>query len=194
MKKLSKEKQQQLILTVLLTVMAVVGLWFGLIRVQRQSLATHAQRKEAAKQKLQQVKLAIEMADQIEQQLCESTKLLDKDEELMASGDLYSWFINTIRTFKLGHKVEIPQYSQIEGPKEVTLLAGFPYKQATLTIAGTATFYDFGKFVADFENQFPHMRVLNLSLEPASALVGNEKEKLSFKIEVAALVKTAGAS
>ena len=43
--------------------------------------------------------------------------------------------------------------------------------------------------VADFENQFPYLRVLNLSLEPSSAAAGNDREKLSFKMEVAALVK-----
>ena len=56
----------------------------------------------------------------------------------MASGDLYAWTINTLRQFKLGYKVEIPQFSQIDGPKEMNMLAGFPYKQANMTISGTA--------------------------------------------------------
>jgi Tfp pilus assembly protein PilO len=188
MKKLSKQKRQQLILTGLLTVLALAGLWFGVIRAQQRNLQTMAKKTEAAKEKLRVVKTSIANADQTEQQLGEARKQLDKQEELMASGDLYAWAITTIRTFKLGYKVEIPQFSQIDGPKPVELLPDFPYKEVTLTIGGNAAFHELGRFVADFENQFPHMRLLNLSLEPATSDKG-EAERLSFKMEIAALVK-----
>ncbi len=191
MNKLSKEKQQQLILTILVTGLVLAGLWFGIIRSQQHSLRLLDQKKATAQQKLSQIKKAIEMADQTEQELCDAKKQLDKFEEDMAAGDLYSWTITRIRTFKLGYKVDIPQFSQIDGPKDVSLLPSFPYKQVTVTVGGTATFHEFGKFVADFENQFPHMRLLNLSLEPASSLTAGEAEKLSFKMDIAALVKQA---
>jgi hypothetical protein len=189
MNSLSKEKRNQLVLVVLLTGGALAALWFGLIRFQQQSLSALAQSKIGAQQKLEQVKQAIETADLLEVQLGETQKRLAKVESSMASGDLYSWTINTLRAFKLGYKVEIPQFSQIDGPKDMTMLASFPYKQANMTISGTAFYTDFGKFVADFENQFPYMRILNLSLEPVPALVGSEKEKLAFRMELAALVK-----
>lgn len=188
MKKLSKEKQQQLILVVLVTAIVIGGLWFFLIKAQQDSLARLAQRKAQSRQKLEMVKHAIATADQVEQQLCDLQKVLAKNEEGMASGDLYSWTINTLRTFKLGYKVEIPQFSQIDGPKEVTLLAGFPYKQASLTVAGTAGFHEFGRFVSDFENRFPYIRVLNVTLEPERMAPGSDAEKLAFRMEIAALV------
>jgi len=191
MKKLSKEKRQQLILTGLLTVLAVAGLWFGVIRAQQRNLQTMAKKTEAAREKLRLVKTSIANAEQTEQQLGEARKQLDKREELMASGDLYAWAITTIRTFKLGYKIDIPQFSPIDGPKPVDLLPDFPYKEVTLTIGGTAAFHEFGRFVADFENQFPHMRLLNLNLEPANQDKG-EAERLSFKMEIAALVKPGG--
>jgi hypothetical protein len=87
--------------------------------------------------------------------------------------------------------VDIPQFSQIDGPKEVTMLAGFPYKQVNMTISGTAQYYELGRFVKDFENQFPYVRVLNLTLEPAPTAGATDREKLLFKFEVAALVKPA---
>src|SRR5262249_30765747 len=98
---------------------------------------------------------------------------------------------NMIRQFKLPYRVDIPQLSQIDGPKDVPILAGFPYKQVNMTISGTALFQDFGRFVTDFENQFPYVRVLNLTLEPAPGATPSDREKLSFKLEVAALVKPA---
>lgn len=189
MKKLSTEKQKQLVLVVLLTVGAMIGTAYGLIRPEVHKREKLAQARLAAERHLQQMKQTVEHADQIEAQLCETKKQLDKIEEGMASGDLYSWAINTIRQFKLGYKVEIPQFSQIDGPREMSMLAGFPYKQATITIGGSASFYEFGKFVSDFENQFPYIRLLNLSLEPAAVNAAGDKEKLSFKVQIAALVK-----
>jgi Tfp pilus assembly protein PilO len=189
MNSLSKEKRNQLVLVVLLTGCVLAGLWFGLIRFQQMKLDQLAQSKASAQQKLDQVRQAIETADQVEVCLKESSQRLSKIESTMASGDLYSWTINTLRQFKLGYKVEIPQFSQIDGPKEMNMLAGFPYKQASMAISGTALYSDFGKFVADFENQFPYMRILNLSLEPVPSQSGPEKERLSFRMEIAALVK-----
>lgn len=190
MNKLSKEKRNQLVL-VLVVLATLIGGWYMVIyKSQSQNLATLRAKRDASRQKLQQVKQAIDSADQIEAELAQGRKQLDVIEKTMATGDLYSWAINTIREFKTAHKVEIPQFSQIDGPKEMTMLAGFPYKQATLTIGGTAQFHDFGKFVSDFENQFPYIRVMNLSLEPSSSLLTSDsKEKLAFRMDIAALVK-----
>jgi Tfp pilus assembly protein PilO len=189
MNRLSKEKRNQLLLVLIVFAM-VVGGWYAVIyKSQTEGLANLRAKRDASRQKLQQVKQAIDSADQIEAALVEGKKQLSKIEQTMATGDLYSWAINTIREFKTAHKVEIPQFSQIDAPKDMTMLASFPYKQATLTIGGTAQFHDFGKFISDFENQFPYIRVLNLSLEPASSIVGAEKERLAFRMEIAALIK-----
>jgi len=190
MKSLSKEKRDQLILVILLTSCVVAGLWFGLIRFQQSRLEQLALSTKTAEQRLEQVRQAIETADLVEVKLGEAGKRLSVIESTMATGDLYAWTINTLRTFKVGYKVEIPQFSQIDGPKDMNMIAGFPYKQANMTISGTALYSDLGKFVADFENQFPFMRVLNLSLEPVPAINGSEKERLTFRMEIATLVKT----
>jgi hypothetical protein len=190
MNSLSKEKRNQLVLVAVMTGGLLAGLWFGLIRFQQQSLAHLAQGKVTAQQKLEQVRQSIESADLLESQLAEAGQRVTKIESTMASGDLYAWTIDTLRRFKLGYKVEIPQFSQIDGPKEMNMLPGFPYKQANMTISGTALYTDLGKFVADFENQFPYMRVLNLSLEPAASMNSSEHERLAFRMEIAALVKS----
>ena len=191
MNKLSKEKRNQLVLVVMATAGVVCALWFGLISSQQQSLRALADNKVAAQKKLEQVKQTIENAEAIETQLAEASKRLSKIEGSMATGDLYSWAINMVRQFKLPYRVDIPQFSQIDGPKDVSMLAGFPYKQVNMTISGASLYHDFGKFVTDFENQFPYVRVLNLTLEPMPAAAATDREKLSFKLEVAALVRPA---
>ena len=104
---------------------------------------------------------------------------------------MYSWVINTLRDFKGKYsKVNVPQFNPIGATSDVNLTPNFPYKQATLSVAGSAHFHDFGRFLADLENQFPHIRVLNLSLELNQSPVAEEQETVSFKLDIVTLVKT----
>jgi len=197
MNKLSKEKRDQLILVTLVTVAVLIGLWFGLISFQKQHLKGLADRHDAGQRKLTQMQQAIKNVSQVEIALGEAGKRLREQEDEMASGDLNSWMYNTVRRFKLPYRVEIAQYSSVDAPKEMNMLPKFPYRQATIAIGGTGYFHDIGKFVADLENHFPHLRVLNMELEPNPAVGGTatepEREKLSFKMEIVALVKPGGA-
>src|SRR5947209_1624075 len=114
-KKLPREKRNQLALVLILTVALLNGLGFGLIRFQYLRLQNLASKKATAVKRLQQMRDSIKNADHIEVQLAESKKVLDTMEADTASGDLYAWVINTLRTFKAGYKVEMPQFSPI-GP------------------------------------------------------------------------------
>jgi hypothetical protein len=74
------------------------------------------------------------------------------------------------------------------------MFAKFPYRAAVFNVRGTAHYHDFGKFVADFENAYPYMRIQNFELEPSAAsnsTAQNDQEKLTFKMEIVALVNPA---
>ena len=187
--KLPQEQRNKLVLIVLITLIAIAGLYFGLIRRQNENLARLAQQKAAATKKLDVVRDAIHRADQIKVELDEAKTTLAGAESDIASGDLYAWVMNWLRQFKAPYKVEIPQYSQLGSPTDVTLLPDFPYKQTMLTVAGTAHFHDLGQFLADLENQFPHVRLLNLSLDVNAPALTSEPETLSFKMDIVALAK-----
>jgi Tfp pilus assembly protein PilO len=187
--KLPKEKRNHLILVAVITLTALAGLYLGLIRRQDESLTQSAQKKAAAESKLKTVLGAIHHAETVKAQLEEARARLAESETDVASGDLYAWVINSLRHFKAPYKVAIPQFSQLGPVSDVNLLPHFPYKQATLTIAGTAHFHDLGRFIADFENQFPHVRLVNLSLDANAPAPGVEPETLSFKMDIVTLVK-----
>jgi hypothetical protein len=189
LRKLPKEKSNKLVLVALITLIAVTGLYFGLIRRQHESLANLAQRKADAATKLKAVLDSIHRADCIKTELEDARNSLTAAEKDVASGDLYAWVINSLRQFKAPYKVEIPQFSQLGTPVDVNLLPRFPYKQATLTVAGTAHFHELGQFLADFENQFPHVRLCNLSLDVNAPSLTVEPETLSFKVDIVTLVK-----
>ena len=188
--KLPKEKRNQLILIGLVTLMVLAGLGFGLIKYQYANLTHLADKKAEAEQKFVQMQEQIKRADQIEAQLADARTTITNLEAGMApSGDSLSWIINTVRGFKGGYKVEIPQISPISHPSDVNLLAKFPYKQVTLTVSGTAHYHDLGKFLADFENEFPHIRLVNLDIQLNPSPAAGDAETLVFKVDIVTLVK-----
>jgi len=188
MSHLSREKKQHLLLVVIATLGVVVGLWFGVVRLQQKTLGKLRSEADATRITLEGMKNTIDRASEIEATAAREAERLAQAEALMASGDLYGWIINTLREFRTGYDVDIPQFSTILTGK-TTLLPSFPYSQVKLTVAGTAHYHELGRFVADFENRFPYMRLENLQLEPATSGVIAGSEKLAFRLDVVALVR-----
>jgi hypothetical protein len=184
MKWLPKEKRNAFIIVVLVTAAILASICFGLIHSQNDMLSRMANNKKSAGSKLTEIENTIKNADLTETQLAQVTYQLSNAEEDMASGDLYSWTYGTMRLFKQQYKVEIPDIGH-PTVSDVDLLSSFPYKQLRFSINGKAYYHDLGKFVADFENAFPHARVVNLVIESA----GTDTEQLSFKMDIIALVK-----
>jgi len=196
MNKLPKEKRDRIIAVAIATAIAIAGIWYGLIRPQQAKLQDSARTTIKAQEKVTNAKRRVEKEKPIQIELDAARQGLKAIEDEMASGDLYSWIIVTVNKFRAAHRVEIPQFSR-EQVREVNVIPGFPYKGATFTVKGTAYYHDLGKFIADFENTFPHVRLLNLEMEPV-ALPGpgaqsnpEEQEKLSFKMDILALIKPA---
>src|SRR5215471_6434999 len=132
--KLTKQKRDQLILVILIGLIAICGLWFGLISFQRGHLIDLAKRKEDAQNKLTQMDKSIKNVDQVQNELEEKSKQLAEQEENMASGDLYGWIVDHIKAFQKSYsKVDLSQLSQPPlTVKDMDLLPKFPYKQISL--------------------------------------------------------------
>ena len=184
MKWLPKEKRNPFILVVVITVAILALIGFGLLGTQSSALARVGESRRAASAELQGIEKTIKNADLTINELATVKTALSRAEEDTASGDLYSWTYNTLRTFKQQYKVEIPEIGHpVEG--EVDLIPAFPYRQMRFTISGSGYYHEIGKFVADFENSFPHIRVTNLTIDQGAP----ESEKLSFRMEITALIK-----
>jgi hypothetical protein len=187
-KKMPKQKRSHLVLVALLTAIALGGLGFGLIRFQYDHLKFIVSESADAEKKLSQMKDSIGRADEIESNSVEVSKTLATLENDMAAGDYYSWGLDLLRRSRADYKVEVPAVNQpVLG--ETTLLPKFPYKQAVFTLGGSAHYHELGTYIADFENQYPYIRIVNLTLEPISGLISAGKEKLEFKMDVVVLVR-----
>jgi hypothetical protein len=192
-KNLPKEKRDHLLLIAIGTVAVSLGLYFGLVKMQQRSLdrmiTQTAEQQEKVGSAMRLVKTHEETAQDLEDNLAQ----LKSIEQTMASGDMYSWIITTINRFRADRKVEIPQFSR-EIATDVGVFPKFPYKAALFHVRGTAHFHELGKFIADFENAFPYIRVQNIDMEPAGQSAAatttptDDPEKLAFKMEIVALI------
>jgi Tfp pilus assembly protein PilO len=190
MKHLPKEKRDRLILLCLGTLAVMAGLYYGLITTQEKSLEEMAKKQVDQENKLQSAQRLANSTSQIQKSLEGSLSRLKAIESTMASGDMYSWIILTVNSFKENYRVDIPQFSR-EVQTEVGMFGRFPYRAVVFHLRGTAFYHDFGRFVADFENAFPYMRLQNLEMEPivaSTANAQNDQEKLAFKFEIVALI------
>ena len=190
MNKLTKEKRNHLILVGIGTMAVLTLIIYGLIRPQYAVVKKINAQISAARGDLQSKKDTIKTANSVSNQLAELTDTLAQTESDMASGDPAVWIYDTIRNFKEHHKVDISVNSQL-ATGQVDLLPKFPYQQLKVTVNGTAFYHDFGKFIADFENAYPHARIVNLTLESAGG-TGADSEKLAFRMDVIALIRTTG--
>jgi hypothetical protein len=190
MRNLPKEKRDRIILIALGTCAVIAGLYYGIVGAQQKSLAS-ARKMHAEKQnQLTNAERLVSNLPQVQKGLEETLEHLRGVESTMASGDLYSWGILAINSFKENYDIDIPQFSR-EISAEVGMFPNFPYKAAIFSLRGSAYYHDFGRFVADFENSFPFMRIQNIELDPGNSSIANGQdgsEKLSFKMEIVALV------
>ena len=189
MKPLSKDKRDRIILIFLGTIAITVGLYYGVIGSQRKALVASARLLTEKRNQLSNAERLIGNLPQVQSTLEDTLGRLRAIEATMASGDLYSWGILTVNSFKENYDIDIPQFSR-EIPAEVGMYPQFPYKAAIFNLRGNAFYHDFGRFVADFENAFPFMRIQNIELEPSNSSNASQEssEKLSFKLEIVALV------
>ena len=196
LKNLPKEKRDQLILVAIGTVAIVLGLWLGVIKLQKRKLDRIAKATVEQETKVGTAERLVKNREEIERNLDADLHALKKIEDTMASGDMYSWIIMTVNRFRADRHVDIPQFSR-EVTTDVSVLPKFPYKAALFNVRGTAYYHDLGKFIADFENTFPYIRVQNLDLEPSgsssataasTAAPTADAEKLAFKMEIVTLI------
>lgn len=195
-KQLSPEKKQHLVAVAIGVVLVLVAIYFLLVRPAQASLAKIQVSITEAEKKYTDAAKLVKSADAEEEKLTRREEQLGAVEASMVAGDANLWIRLTYEKFRTQapYKVEIPNFPPpFQG--DMTMIPEFPYKAATYRVSGSAYYHDLGKFLADFENYFPYMRVLNLDLGPeesgatATSAAGDDREKLLFNFEVAALVK-----
>src|SRR5215472_6432572 len=140
MKKLSPAKQQQLAVIILATLAVVAVVYLLLIAPQNEQnrkLAAEIKDKQA---RVQEIRQLVKHADETKVKAEEISAQLNLTEMDIATGDVFAWTYDTIRRFKTGYHLDIPNIAQ-PTPSEMDLIPNFPYKQIKFAISGTG-YYD----------------------------------------------------
>jgi Tfp pilus assembly protein PilO len=183
MKRLSPAKRNQLIMVLLATAALIGAVYFFLISPQNTENSQLIKQTSDRQADLDKYKRIISQAQATSNQLVTLSLQLKNTEQDIATGDTYAWIYDTIRQFKANYHLDIPTISQpVVG--DVDLIPNFPYKQVKFSLTGTAYYHDLGKFIADLENNFPHIRLVNLAIGS-----NGDSELLSFRVDIVALVK-----
>jgi hypothetical protein len=182
--KLSKQQQERLGAIAFATVAIIAGLWyFGVMAVQAQLKRTR-ENTRAVQKTLKDAEVEMGRGQEIAAQLQARGELLAKREITLAPDrDAYAWVISVINPFIQSRKgVSIYSYSQPD-VGEAGIFQSFPYKWATFHLKGTGYYYEFGRFFADLENEFPYFRVQNVMIASTST-PGVDPEKLSYTFDL----------
>jgi hypothetical protein len=192
MKKLSKQKREQLIMVAVGAVIVCAALWYLLIQSLNESLAAVAKQNKDLGEKISGAETQLKKAPAIEARYFGASNLLSEVEGTMPSGDMYTWIITTIHNFTAPYKdISIPTFSPGQ-LGEVEMFPVFPYKAATFHLKGTAHYDDFGRLASDFENHFPFFMIQNIELIPTRQPSPDDLENLDFSLDVIALAKPSG--
>ncbi len=199
---LPKNKKTQILLIVAGAAVLCALLWFVVIQSRRAMLTSARDRLGKDSRKLEEAQLWLQRGDGIKAEMEAGLKQLEEMEAQMpqANDDFYSKSWEQMRRAQAGHAVEIrevtrPERKEGEKKKDVGLLPGFPYDVSVFSVSGVAHYHDFGRFLADFENDHPYCRVQNVTLGtsldmgPDAAAGRLAREKLAFRLDIVALIK-----
>jgi len=192
MSKITKDKRNKIILIGVGTLVVAGALWFLLLNAQQGALKKAQADATKNREQLEAGQRTVQSQAAMKEEFEAASRALRQREMVMAPpNDMYLWHIETLNKFRLGYKMEIPQFGR-ELMADVGVLPKFPYTAAIFNVRGSAHYHEFGKFLADFENAHPYIRVQNITLEPASgdaASSAEAREKLTFKMELLTLVR-----
>ena len=195
MSKRTSSGKRLLILLMGAFVIASGLVWFFLVQGPRATLTKQRQARSDAQTALDKSRKQMNDAARSKAALEASQRRLDDIESKMPAGDPYRWLVKAFGEFPAASHVSI---ANIEAPhvSESTIYPKVPYKAATFAVSGTGFYHEFGTFLAELENEFPHMRVRRLELTPAYPGESDaaEGEKLNFHVELTVLFKPAASA
>jgi Tfp pilus assembly protein PilO len=187
MAKLSKDKRDRMVLVYLVAVFAMAATYILLVKSQQEKLKQLTVETQNLEEQIDGTRRLLAQREAFDEVHAKAKAELAIREDGMAHGDRFFWFVNMLNKFKAKYEVDIPQISpETVGP--VGVFPEFPYQAATFKISGSGHYYDFGRFLRDFENQHPYIRVQNLDVEPDTS---PNSEKVNFRMDVVTLIKPA---
>lgn len=196
MNKLSKEKRDKLLLTIIGVVGVLSVLYFLVITDQKDEIAQLKSKITALTSKRDTAERLSKRMNEVDANYEAQKKILiQKQTEMPRPGQDHAWFLNLMEEQRRKYNLEVEDIKTPD-PIEAGILPKFPFRAVALSVTMIGSYYDFGRFLADFENNYPYMRVQGLKIVPeirAGTRPGDSTDsgdKLRITYKVIALIKT----
>src|ERR1043165_1143399 len=198
MNKLSKDKRDKLILICIGVVGTIAVLYFFVLTDMKDELGTLGSKLVTMRDKIDKSQRILKRQAELQTRLGELRAELDKRQEYMPRPTQdHVWFMKLIEDRRSQFNLDIGEIRYPE-PWDPGLLPNFPFKGVAFNVTLIGRYTDFGRFLADFENSFPYMRVQLMNVTPdvqqpsvgATTTPGDDGGKLRFNFRVISLIKT----
>jgi Tfp pilus assembly protein PilO len=169
MSKLSKEKKDKLILICLMIVGVLGVLYTFVLGAQQDKLNTYQTQLSSVQDRITKAERLIKSGPIVEENLAENRKTLETmEKEMSPQGQYYYWFLKLLEDFRTKERLDQNFLADLKQPEpaDAALLPKFPYKALTFGVRTNGRYHDIGRFISDFENAFPYMRIERIRLQP----------------------------
>lgn len=213
--KLTPEKRDAIIKVAGGFLLGILVLWWFGVRGQQLELERLDQLIKESATAAEKASIYVKSGPRVMENLQATRTKLEFEEAGLAPIDRSyrrNWLLKEINNVisHAGASVDLDSITLME-PADLNaeLLPKFPFSASRFRVRMTAYYGDFGKFLADFENRFPYVRVQDFTIKPAeavssgvevatdSSLQGTTQikevqvsEKLTFDFVVVTLIKT----
>lgn len=203
MNKLSKEKRDKLLLTCIGAGGIVAVLYFLIITDQKAEIAELQSKIVALRSKRDTSEKQTKRSGQAQADLEAARKVLaQKQTDMPREGEDHVWFFRIMDDYRRKYDLDVVE---IKNPyaTDAGVLPKFQFKAVALEVIMAGSYADFGRFLADFENTYPYMRVQLVSVTPefrtttttarageSTASQGEATDKLRFNYKVISLIKS----
>ena len=186
---LTLKQKQTLGVTAAVTLIVLLGLYFGVIQIQKS-------KRNASLKKIEEVKADLASAEKqkrdtpaLEQQLNEMHKKLDSiTVKFVPESEPNPWVTREIGKLLNTYNLENWNIASVS-MQSSSFFPDFPFKEALIKVNCKAYFHNLGRFLQKFENEYPYFRVQNLDINPILGGINQEdQEKLTVKLEIVALI------
>ncbi|WCJ59089.1 hypothetical protein NXS98_15430 [Fontisphaera persica] len=185
---MSEREKKLLLMIVLITAALAGGYYWLVIRTEMRLLAEAREQRQRWKTEAQEISALAGQWEALQQQLLVTSNALRELERELPTGNVYRWQLQRF----LNPKAPGILISDVDPPKTAEPLipgTNTPYATVSFGLNGRARFHDFGRFLADLENRYLHLRVDTLELQPAmpDAIQTEEARRLLFRLELLSL-------
>lgn len=212
MNKLRKEQKDKITGIAIGAVLISILLWYFLIGAQHASITKLGESSREIEDKVSKAEIRLKRARMIQADLEDLRGKLGAEESQLIPSEQVSgmkWLFDTIKSFidQGSYDVSLTRIADPDINKRYLILPKMDYSAVSYTVELRGYFHELGKFIANFENQFPYMSIHRVQISPlatpssggaaASEVADDissaaEREKLTAILRVTLVFKPAG--